>query len=46
MNTILSSGGIHRILRQVLAVDPCLGSVYISKVDLSIIYMRLWVSLE
>ena len=34
------------ILKQVLTADSCIGTVYLSKVDLADAYMRLWVRME
>ena len=39
-------GALQLILKQVLTVDPGLGPVYLSKVDLVDAYMRLWVRME
>ena len=39
-------GALLRILKQILTADPCLGPVYLSKVDLEDAYMRLWVRME
>ena len=36
-------GALQRILKQVLTADSHLGLVYLSKVDLTDAYMRLWV---
>ena len=37
---------LRHILKQVLTADPRIGPVYLSKVDLVDVYMRLWVSME
>ena len=37
---------LQRILKQVLISNPCLRTVYLSKVDLAAAYMRLWVRME
>ena len=39
-------GALQRIHKQLLTSDPCLGPVYLSKVDLADAYMRLWVRME
>ena len=46
MEAMRFRGALLRILKQVLTIDPCLGPVYISKVDLSDTYMSLWVRIE
>ena len=46
MEAILFRGALMRILKKVLTVDPRLGPVYLSKVDLADTYMSLWVRME
>ena len=46
MEVVRSGGALQRILGHVLTDDPCLGPVYIIKLDLSDAYMRLWVRME
>ena len=46
MEVMRFGGALQRILKQVLIVDPRLGPVYLSKVDLADAYMRLWVRVE
>ena len=46
MEAMRFGGALHRILKQVLMADPCLGLVYPSKLYLSHAYMRLWVMME
>ena len=43
MEEMLYRGALIRILKQVLDTDPCLGPVYLSKLDLADAYMWLWV---
>ena len=43
MELMIIGGAIQCILKQVLTEDPCLGTVYLNKVDLADAYMRLWV---
>ena len=46
MEAMRFGGALLRILKQVLAADPRLGPVYLSKLDLADAYMRLWVRME
>ena len=46
MEVMLFGRALHRILQQVLATNTHLGPVYISKVDLSDVYIRWWVGME
>ena len=46
MEVMRFRGALQRILKQVLAADPRLGPVYLSKVDLADAYMRFWVRME
>ena len=39
-------GALQRILKKVITMDPRLGPVYLSKVDLADAYMSLWVRME
>ena len=39
-------GALQRILKQVLTTNPHIGPVYLSMVDLTDVYMRLWVRME
>ena len=41
MESMRFGGALLRILKQVLAADPCLGPVYLTKLDLSDAYMSL-----
>ena len=43
MEAMCFGGALLRILKQVLTVDPRLGPIYLSKLDLADAYMRLWV---
>ena len=46
MEAMRFGGALQRIPKQVLTVDPCLGPVYLRKVDLVNAYMRLWLIME
>ena len=46
MEAMRFGGTLLHILKQVLTVDPRLGPVLLSKVDLADTYMRLWVRME
>ena len=46
MEAMRFGGALQRILKQVLTADPCLVTVYLSKVDLADAYIRLWVKME
>ena len=46
MDVMRFGGALHRILKQVLTANPRLCPVYLIKVDLSDMYMRLWVRME
>ena len=39
-------GALLRILKKVLATEPNIGPVYLSKVDLVDAYMRLWANMD
>ena len=46
MEAMRFGGALQRILRQVITIDPRLGMVYLSKVDLDDAYMRSWMMME
>ena len=46
MEAMRFGGALQRILKQILTSDPRLGPVYLSKVELTDAYMRLWVRME
>ena len=46
MEAMRFGGALLRILKQVLTANPCLGPVYLSKVDLSDAYTIFWMSME
>ena len=46
MEAMRFGGALQRILRQVITIDPRLGLVYLSKVDLDDSYMRSWMMME
>ena len=46
MEAMRFGGALQSIPKQFLTVDPCLGPVYLRKVDLENAYMRLWLIME